>query len=293
MHSRRPRALNTINDFALLSYPIPAEMSLLSAVSSFFGWNQPSSSTWSTPSYEDVCRARAHLKALDLPTELVLQILDFAQYWPHYEITASPQHPIAASARGIPKSHAALCLDAAVFDNTTVHAIRQGGEVPKIKSVEFHMVSRDQGWTSENTRGTYNTSSWLEVSILRSTNDENTHPLPARDRNKVFFSPSDFHDDVLGDGWALVKRPESAQQGPQGGEGDFGWYLQGNRVAVGWNEYRVLWAEDRVEGNEGAGSGSGFLQELKDGDRILVWARAKVCSMIQVFVRSELMDNSG
>jgi hypothetical protein len=271
--------------FALLGYLISAEMSLLSAVSSFFGWNQTSPSTWSAPSYEDVCQARAHLKALNLPTELVLQILNFAQYWPHHEVTASPQQPIVASARGIPKSHAALCLDGGVFDNATVHAIRQGGEVPKIKSLEFRMVSRDQGWTSENTRGTYNTSSWLEVSILRSTNDDHTHPPPARGGNKVFFSPSDFHDDILGEGWALVKRSESAQQGPQGGEGDFAWFLQGNRVAVGWNEYRVLWAEDRAEGNEGAGSGVGFLQELKDGDRILVWARAKVCSaMIHLFV---------
>jgi hypothetical protein len=253
-------------------------MSLLSTVGSFFGWNQASPSTWSAPSYEDVCQARIHLKALNLPIELVLQILDYAEYWPQHKIAANLQRPIVASARGIPKTHAALCLDAGVFDNATVHAIHRGGEIPKIKAIGFYMVSRDQGWTSmENTRGTYNTSSWLEVSIMRSMNDDYTHPPTTRDENTVFFSPFDFHNDVLGDGWALVKRPESAQQGPQGGEGDFAWYLQGHRVAVGWSEYRVRWAEHRVEGNEGAGSGAGFLQELKDGDRVLVWARAKVC----------------
>jgi hypothetical protein len=82
-----------------------------------------------------------------------------------------------------------------------------------------------------------------------------------------------------------VKRPETAEQGPQGGEGGFAWYLQGNRVAVGQHgvRYRVVWAENENEGNEGAGSGEGFLKELKDGDRVLVWARAKVCVYLSTF----------
>jgi hypothetical protein len=229
-------------------------MSLLSTIGGLFGWTQPPSSTWHYPSYEDVCEARAHLKALNLPTELALQILDHAQ-----------------------NCYAALCLDAGVFENAVVSAIRQGGEMAKIKSLEFHMVSRDQGWVSGNTRGTYSTSSWLEVSILRSLKDDHSQSPTTHYQNVDFYSPSDFHEAVSDDGWELVKRPDSAEQGPQGGEGDFAWYLQGNRVAVGWGEYRVLWAENRIEGNEGAGSGAGFLQELKEGDRVLVWARAKVC----------------
>jgi hypothetical protein len=259
-------------------------MSLLSAIGGLFGWNQGPSPTLHSPSYKDVCTARAHLKALALPTELVLQILDYAQYYPQLSFTANPQRPIIAAAQGNRNCCAALCLDAGVFDNGIVSAIRQGGEVPKIKALEFHMVSKDQGWTTEDTRGTYSTSSWLEVSILRSLTERHTDPPSTHVPSLEWSDPSDLHSHMAGQGWGLVKRPASAEQGPQGGEGDFAWYLQGNRVAVGWDEYRVLWAEDRVEGNEGAGSGEGFLQELRDGDRVLVWARAKVCYCCDLIV---------
>jgi len=77
-------------------------------------------------------------------------------------------------------------------------------------------------------------------------------------------------------GWSLVKRPESALQGPQDGEGDLAWYLQGNRVAGPKDEYQIGWTEGGSRGNQGAGRGEGFVRELKQGDRILVWARAKV-----------------
>lgn len=80
--------------------------------------------------------------------------------------------------------------------------------------------------------------------------------------------------------YALVGRPPEASHYPQGPEeGDVAWYLQGNRVADGNPQpYRIVWTEDRFEGNEGAGSGERFIQALKDGDELLVWARAKVCS---------------
>jgi hypothetical protein len=286
-------ALTTINNVVNFWSPTTVKMSLLSTIGGLFGWTQPPSSTWHYPSYEDVCEARAHLKALNLPTELVLQILDHAQYWPQVDFAANPRQPIVAASQGNQNCYAALCLDAGVFDNAVVSAIRKGGEVAKIKSLEFHMVSRDQGWVSGNTRGTYSTSSWLEVSILRSLNDDHRQSPTTHYQNVDFYSPSDFHEAVSDDGWELVKRPESAEQGPQGGEGDFAWYLQGNRVAVGWDEYRVLWAEDRIEGNEGAGSGAGFLQELKEGDRVLVWARAKVCCCCnRLLVQIELIKDS-
>lgn len=52
--------------------------------------------------------------------------------------------------------------------------------------------------------------------------------------------------------------------------------MQGDRVAVKDDGgYRVVWARDGNKGNEGSGSGEGFLGELRDRDRLLVWARAK------------------
>jgi hypothetical protein len=47
-----------------------------------------------------------------------------------------------------------------------VDANRQN-EPLKIREIEFTIVSHDQGWTTEPTKGTYETSSWFEVSILR------------------------------------------------------------------------------------------------------------------------------
>jgi hypothetical protein len=51
---------------------------------------------------------------------------------------------------------------------------------------------------------------------------------------------------------------------------------------AGIQEYRVVWSLEGVEGNEGAGSGEGFVQALKDGDVVLVWARAKVCISLYI-----------
>lgn len=71
-------------------------------------------------------------------------------------------------------------------------------------------------------------------------------------------------------------------------EGDFAWYLQGNRVAEeNPKPYRILWAADRFEGNVGAGSGAGFVQNLKEGDELLIWARAKVTYPNNIFYKSE------
>ncbi|KAH8727202.1 hypothetical protein GQ44DRAFT_770634 [Phaeosphaeriaceae sp. PMI808] len=227
------------------------------------------------PSYNDVCQVRAMLKTLNLPTELVLQILDHAQYWPQHNFVTNSPRPVRATGSVRKPSHAMLCLDAGILDNPTVDLIRMGGETPKIKSLEFTVVSHDQGWTSENVRGTYNTSSWLEVSILRSVDNKTHLSVPNFVRN-FLGDPSDFHKGIAGLGWFLVKRPEAVVQGPQDGEGDFAWYLQGNRVAANVDhEYCVVWTETGSEGNEGAGTGQGFVTELKDSDRVLIWARAK------------------
>lgn len=237
---------------------------------------QSSQPPFSTPSYADVRTARAHLKALNLPTEIILQILDYAEYWPKYEI--EHRQTTAANARHGHGTAAALCFSASLYDNPLVEALKANGETPKVKSVEFEVESADQGWTSEDTKGTFHTSSWVEVSILRGM-DRGTAQEGGRD-DYTLSSPLDYHNSLSSEG--LVKRPASAQQGPQGGEGDFAWYLQGNRVVAGFCNYQTLWTEDGSqtdEGNEGAGSGEGFIRELRDGDKLLVWARAKVCTV--------------
>jgi hypothetical protein len=264
--------------------------SLFSAARYLFSFfqtpSQSSPSTPFTPTYSSVCHARALLKTLNLPTELVLQILEHAQYWPHHTYTTAFDRPKIASAQGGRTSHAVLCLDAAIFSNPVISRMRDCGENPKIKRLDFEVVSRDQGWTSEDTVGTFATSSWLEVSILRRAHGNAAPtPIPRLAHMNWMSNPSGFCTAVFESGWKLVKRPQAAEQGPQDGEGDFAWYLQGNRVAAKHGEYCVTWAVDGWEGNEGAGRGDGFLEELREGDRVLVWARAKVCHELEICER--------
>lgn len=233
-----------------------------------------------TLDYEDVLEVRALFKELGLPMELALEILNYAEYWPTREFSSNKGSTVKVAATMFRSSAAGLCLEADVFNDPIVDSLREDGEKVKIKAIEFHIRSRDQGWTSEPTRGTFSTSSWLEASILRGVRDHTTIlPAPCWLDN-IFTSPQSFQDHILPTyGWQLVKRPECAEQGPQGGEGDLAWYLQGNRVATQgrMEDYDVLWTHDDHEGNEGSGGGEGFLHELKEGDRLLVWARAKVC----------------
>jgi hypothetical protein len=238
-----------------------------------------------TPNYADVCRARALLKTLKLPTELVLSILDYAQYWPAAEFSRA-RSPVRANASGNRPCAATLCLEANLYAAPVVEEARLRGETAKVKRIEFDITSKDQGWTSENTRGTFSTSSWLEVSILRRHTSSSNSLLPTpRLVNTWISSPMDYHNHIVTNEapeWSLVKRPESALQGPQGGEGDYAWYLQGNRVMAGSQDYHIVWEDSGLsevnEGNEGAGSGEGFLDALRQGDRVLIWARAKVRS---------------
>lgn len=100
-----------------------------------------------SPSYADVCVVRAMLKTLNLPTELVLQVLDYAQYWPRRTILSTQVCEASADAPG------RIYLDVEILPERILQ--NSGGEKVKIKAVEFEIWSGDQGWTSENTSGTF------------------------------------------------------------------------------------------------------------------------------------------
>jgi hypothetical protein len=235
-----------------------------------------------SPTYADVCVTRAILKSRGLPTEIVLEILVWAEYEPIREFTSTQTCTVSAS-----NMSAGRCLTAGVLTPDTIRSLSARRSTIKVKEVEFVFSSRDQGWTTEGTEGTFNTSSWLEVSILR--------PMPNFQRpngqRQQKYSPMFFQSPVIRQstlmqyGETLVERPEEAQRGCQGGEGAFAWYLQGNRVASQGRceEYRVVWGVDHHEGNEGAGDGLGFLEALREGDEIVVWARAKVSFASEAF----------
>jgi len=243
------------------------------------GWNwlntidSPPEGTFS-PTYADVCVARAILKSRGLPTEIVLEILDWAEYEPVREFASTQTCTVSA-----PDTFMARCLTAGVLTQDAIRSLSARQSDIKVKEIEFIISSRDQGWTSEGTDGTFNTSSWLEVSILRPMpNFRRPNGLNLAPRKHELQSPATLQPMLMRSGKTLVARPEEARHGIQDGEGDLAWYLQGNRVATErrCEEYRVVWGEDRHEGNEGSGDGLGFLDALREGDEIVVWARAKV-----------------
>lgn len=269
------------------------------------------------PTYADACRVLQILKILKLPTELALEILEHATYWPSWQNSLDEDKYCEASTdTGLGSGGSAhpsvICLDSPVLDNRLLSEI--GKQPIKIKEIQFDFFSYDQGWTSENTTGktatirfptvsvvlhyhvqilhlrtltfksagTYHTSSWLEVSIMRPPKP--TAQDMSNQTTKTHFRHSEaFNEWLMPTGWYLVERPASGQHHPQGDEDKFAWYLQGNCVSLRSQSgcwYKVVWSasKERCEGNEGAGKGENFLAELQAGDRIIVWARAKVRS---------------
>ncbi|KAF1942101.1 hypothetical protein EJ02DRAFT_466085 [Clathrospora elynae] len=260
----------------------------------------------------DIYHAHALLHyRLGLPNELVLDILEKARYWieetreiSHYEALLdtefSPNFSTAfpyMGARAIPVTHP-----------------RHG--TLKIREIEFTIVSHDQGWTTEATKGTHQTSSWFEVSILRPKKDydveeqdniANAFTGKLEARSNIYAS---LDENLLANDLQFVSRP-SANLEPQrkhcqemqtlrflededmatdwpptGIEGEDTWYLQGNEVARGKSifegelvrRYRIVWGckeNPTWVGNEGTGRGEQFVDSLRYGDWICVWARAK------------------
>jgi hypothetical protein len=257
------------------------------------------------PTLHDVETTRALLASFGLPDELALLILDEARYWVEI-VTESREHVVLVDRD--------WSLDySAIYPYIYTPAHPQFSRL-KIREITFTVVSHDQGWTTEDTHGTYQTSSWFEVSIIRQKGvlaSSRYRLQPAYDElyilrdmsvegetlDGVCAASAFIHSDGM---FELVRRDSSAiepqrthcvemmevkSQGVK--EGEYAWYLQGNEVgrekAIFEGEmvkrYNVTWGcKDNPiqEKSEGAGSGESFIDTLKRNDFICVWARAKV-----------------
>jgi hypothetical protein len=206
---------------------------------------------------------------------LVLDILDKARYWVEYKRTVERHEALLDMEFSLSFStaHAYLVMPLSFWDTTT-------REKPKIREIEFLIVSHDQGWTSESTKGTYETTSFFEASILRpcsGDNDEQEARMldtlfdnQLESRSNIYTVTKDVFNSA---GYDLVRRPSSeyeshrthceemqffrwleeedraAERLPRGVEGEHAWYLQGNEVARGIStfegdfipRYRVVW----------------------------------------------------
>jgi hypothetical protein len=115
--------------------------------------------------------------------------------------------------------------------------------------------------------------------------------------------------------WDMVPRPSEEMEGnrvycpemmkvtwpedmtgedPNLDEGKHSWYLQGNMVAKGTSvfkgemvkRYHVVWGSKhnpRFVGNEGAGKGEGFVDSLRPGDVIGIFANVKVSMLVALY----------
>ncbi|KAF2111927.1 hypothetical protein BDV96DRAFT_580876 [Lophiotrema nucula] len=239
-----------------------------------------------SPTPTDVRLTRAALALLGLPNELTLLILDFAHYW--VEVTHECiDHYVVVNEWSLDSSGAHLYLSA----NLPQSDPRYPDEEIRIKEIAWTIVSHDQGWTTDHTEGTYQTSSWFEVSIVRHNTPGNPTEFDQYTHQDLYVVGEAVH---WGDGWKIVPRPSEniefqrlhspALQRYE--EGKYAWWLQGNKVAKGTSvfeddmvkRYRVLWGCEgnvALDGNEGAGGGEDFIKSLQKGDIIVVWARAK------------------
>lgn len=221
------------------------------------------------PSYADICVVRAMLQTLRLPAELVLEILDFAQYEPVIEFPGD--HGVKGSSSHGPR----CCLRAEVLGTEVTRCLAGPHATPKVKEIRFDLTSRDQGWASDSTlRGTYNGPSWSEISIFRPS--PGARPLTGDDlsgfgRDSTLQTVQNY---LNGRGFGRLVEKQATEHGEDPG---VAWHLQSNKVLERQQcDYQVVWSQGSSEVNEGAGNAEGFFETLQQGDEILVWARAMV-----------------
>ncbi|KAF2140345.1 uncharacterized protein K452DRAFT_289088 [Aplosporella prunicola CBS 121167] len=208
------------------------------------------------------------VQGLGLPVELADLIIEAAGYYPTVfnARSESATDGMDVSTRWSRRSTVAFLY----LISDPIPRAREG-ELVKIKSVKFHTTSRDQGWASQGSYGTYNgSSSWFETSIFRPVPgapdeldlDQNRH----RCMQSFFHEPEDAAPHLQTAGWNFVEH-----------DGKHLWKVQYNIVAGQYFvEHDVEWRpnEEPAEEVPGKGDGKGFIGALEPGDRVGLWARA-------------------
>ncbi|OSD08373.1 hypothetical protein PYCCODRAFT_1462613 [Trametes coccinea BRFM310] len=226
---------------------------------------------------------RALLARLGLPAELVLKIIDEAEYYPAMRASLRGSRTLRAiddCQRPGGSCAARLCLVAPPLPGPAQD------ETWRVRRVAWDLDGRDQGWGGEapgTFRGAY---SWYEACIIRPLPTADNAPTSAEDgpaadidglaqwfaAARKYCAPKDARPDLEAIGYTLV---------PNGRTDAFVWLVQRNRVAVKqFAHYRVEWAAgqhvDSADAEEnGRGTGEGFLETLQPGDRLAMWMRAQ------------------
>lgn len=101
------------------------------------------------PSERYVREARCVVASLGFPAELVLSILDYAHYWPQVTHESIVHHVLLDEEWSTEFSATRIYLWAGLPEPDALFK----DEKPRIREIDFTIVSHDQGWTTEDTKG--------------------------------------------------------------------------------------------------------------------------------------------
>ncbi|KAI0807681.1 hypothetical protein C8Q74DRAFT_1313396 [Fomes fomentarius] len=204
---------------------------------------------------QPVREVRALLSQLGLPAELVLEIMDLAEYYP----AVYAQREGAVHLRSDSHTRQNHCSSLLYLISPPIPGGLEG-ENWRMRKVTWTVEGRDQGWGGQFL-GTFREAySWYEATIFR--------PLPHPSTTRT-WTTSDVQARLREMNWSLV---------PNGG--DFVWHIQSNRVRSREFERHIIeWKAGEVADTEdasvrGCGDGAGFLDALQPGDRVGLWMRA-------------------
>lgn len=234
---------------------------------------------------EPTRRVRAMLLHLGLPAELVLDIMELAEYYP----TISAERGDNINIRADQRTRGDYCSALLYLVSPPLPDCREG-ESWRMKKVTWTIEGHDQGWGGDHPGlcdashancqltdsirllGTFHGAySWYEACIFRPRPDgdglaDGAEDLEFLETHNLYRTP----DDVQGKThWDLVPNGDSLI-----------WRVQNNRVARrDFERHVVEWRAgqeiDAAEAEEhGHGTGAGFLDALKPGDRVGLWMRA-------------------
>ncbi|KAF2760369.1 hypothetical protein EJ05DRAFT_282582 [Pseudovirgaria hyperparasitica] len=237
----------------------------------------------SGPSPSDVRLVRAYLKHLSLPTELVLSILDEADYRPLLIAHRNEKVALYSHVSRSGNEGAALYLTSPVIPV----GLKRAGITHVPKKITYRISSHDQGYCSEpGLAGTYNGHTWFEATILRPRSDTDTGPGSVginyqplerqfpRQPLPSWKNPGDAAESIQSYGWDFILDEDGNA---------ISWRVQNNLSATRSDvEHEITWEKGQeveiidpsTNDFNGRGNGQGFFDILREGDRIALWARA-------------------
>ena len=218
------------------------------------------------------------------PPELGLYILSLADYRPR--VCARRHEAVTYEANDFWRPGPEAFV-AGLYLRTP--ALRSGIPV-RASAITFQLRASDQGWADFGGHGTYrNSHTWFEASILRrrpghhgdTGNDDET--LDSDETLRRPFNTIEKAEERFAElGWDLVRRDD---EGVGDGSAKTSWFVHTNITArAQYHNYRVRWVRgvvDEVPRNPRVvGDGRGFLDALRPGDRVVLWALAEVSGLL-------------